>query len=213
MAGQRLRHDERRAQLLDAASAVIEADGTEGLTLARVAAKAGVTKPIAYEHFKTRAGLLAALYQRLDERQTQAAQAALSNQAHSLEEAATVLATAYVDCTLQLGREFGAITAELSASADLEPLLQEGRQRYASTYRLAIEKFTSPPSAPDEAVMIGVIGAAEALTREAASGRLRRLEAIGAISHILVSAVSTRSPDGACAGNKQEGSPAMGRAG
>lgn len=196
MAAQRLRHDERRAQLLDAASAIIAADGTQGLTLARVAAKAGVTKPIAYEHFKSRAGLLTALYERLDEQQVQAAQAALGNQAQSLEEAATVLATAYVDCAFHLGREFGAITAELSASAALEPLLRKSRQRYASTYRLAIEKFTSPASALDEAIMIGVIGAAEALTREAASGRLKRLEAIRAISHILLRAVTAPQPDG-----------------
>lgn len=190
MAAQRLRYDERRAQLLDAASAIIAADGTQGLTLARVAAKAGVTKPIAYEHFKSRAGLLTALYERLDEQQVAAAQAALDNQAQSLEEAATVLAAAYVDCTFHLGREFGAITAELSASAALEPLLHESRQRYASTYRLAIERFTSPAPSPDEAVMIGVIGAAEALTREAASDRLKRPEAIRAISHILLRAVT-----------------------
>jgi AcrR family transcriptional regulator len=190
VAAQRLRYDERRAQLLDAASAIIAADGTQGLTLARVAAKAGVTKPIAYEHFKSRAGLLTALYERLDEQQVAAAQAALDNQAQSLEEAATVLAAAYVDCTFHLGREFGAITAELSASAALEPLLHESRQRYASTYRLAIERFTSPAPSPDEAVMIGVIGAAEALTREAASDRLKRPEAIRAISHILLRAVT-----------------------
>jgi AcrR family transcriptional regulator len=190
VAAQRLRYDERRAQLLDAASAIIAADGTQGLTLARVAAKAGVTKPIAYEHFKSRAGLLTALYERLDEQQVAAAQAALDNQAQSLEEAATVLAAAYVDCTFHLGREFGAITAELSASAALEPLLHESRQRYASTYRLAIERFTSPAPSPDEAVMIGVIGAAEALTREAASDRLKPPEAIRAISHILLRAVT-----------------------
>jgi AcrR family transcriptional regulator len=190
VAAQRLRYDERRAQLLDAASAIIAADGTQGLTLARVAAKAGVTKPIAYEHFKSRAGLLTALYERLDEQQVAAAQAALDNQAQSLEEAATVLAAAYVDCTFHLGREFGAITAELSASAALEPLLHESRQRYASTYRRAIERFTSPAPSPDEAVMIGVIGAAEALTREAASDRLKRPEAIRAISHILLRAVT-----------------------
>jgi hypothetical protein len=86
-----------------------------------------------------------------------------------------------------------AIIAELSASAALEPLLRESRQRYASTYRLAIEKFTSPASALDEAVMIGVIGAAGALTREAASGRLKRLEAIRAISHILLRTVTAPS--------------------
>ncbi|MHC8285601.1 helix-turn-helix domain-containing protein [Pseudomonas sp. XS1P51] len=32
--------------------------GTDALTLATLAERAGVTKPVAYEHFRTRSGLL-----------------------------------------------------------------------------------------------------------------------------------------------------------
>ena len=61
--------DQRRAQLLETAAVIVRAEGTDALTLARLAEQAGVTKPIAYEHFGTRAGLLIALYRYFDERQ------------------------------------------------------------------------------------------------------------------------------------------------
>ena len=49
--------EQRRIQLLETASAIVRAGGTDALTLAHLAEQAGVTKPIAYEHFGTRAGL------------------------------------------------------------------------------------------------------------------------------------------------------------
>ena len=72
MSSKRLPRDERRRQLLETAAAIVRAEGTDALTLARVAEQAGVTKPVAYEHFETRAGLLVALYRHFDARQTEA---------------------------------------------------------------------------------------------------------------------------------------------
>src|ERR1700742_2760181 len=77
VAVQRLPSSERRAQLLDTAAALVRTEGADALTLARVAEGAGVTKPIVYGHFDTREGLLAALYDQIDQRQTTATAAAL----------------------------------------------------------------------------------------------------------------------------------------
>ncbi|NQD94392.1 helix-turn-helix transcriptional regulator, partial [Pseudomonas sp. CrR25] len=66
----RLPRDERQRQLLDVAWRLIREEGTEALTLGRLAEQAGVTKPVVYDHFGTRAGLLAVLYQEFDARQT-----------------------------------------------------------------------------------------------------------------------------------------------
>lgn len=54
------RLEARREDLLDAAVAAIEADGPEA-TMTRMAAAAGVTKPILYRYFGDRAGLYEAL--------------------------------------------------------------------------------------------------------------------------------------------------------
>ncbi len=50
----------RRAELVDAAIAVVRRDGP-GASMDRMAAEAGVTKPILYRHFGDRAGLVAAI--------------------------------------------------------------------------------------------------------------------------------------------------------
>ena len=58
----RLTREQRARQLLDVAWALVGEEGTDALTLGRLAEAAGVTKPVAYDHFVTRNGLLAALY-------------------------------------------------------------------------------------------------------------------------------------------------------
>ncbi|WP_404799983.1 TetR/AcrR family transcriptional regulator [Actinoalloteichus fjordicus] len=47
------------------------------MTLRRLAERAGVSRPIAYDHFTTREGLLMALYQQYDEQIGPAIRAAL----------------------------------------------------------------------------------------------------------------------------------------
>ena len=57
---------ERRAELLDAATAAIRTIGADA-TMAELAAAAGITKPILYAHFGDKAGLGSALAQRVVE--------------------------------------------------------------------------------------------------------------------------------------------------
>lgn len=101
----RLSRDERQRQLLEVAWRLVREEGTEALTLGRLAEQAGVTKPVVYDHFGTRARLLAALYQDYDLRQTALMEAALEASEATLEGRADVIARAYVDCVMQQGRE------------------------------------------------------------------------------------------------------------
>ncbi|HWD52801.1 MAG TPA: TetR/AcrR family transcriptional regulator [Acidimicrobiales bacterium] len=55
-----LRRDDRRTALIEAALEVIRRDGP-GVSMDRMAAAAGVTKPILYRHFGDRAGLVSAI--------------------------------------------------------------------------------------------------------------------------------------------------------
>jgi AcrR family transcriptional regulator len=70
--------EQRRRQLLDVAWQLVREEGTEGLSLGRLAEQAGVTKPVVYDHFETRTGLLVALYQEYDARQTAMLDSALA---------------------------------------------------------------------------------------------------------------------------------------
>lgn len=189
MPGKRLPRDQRRLQLLETAAAIVRAEGTDALTLARVAEQAGVTKPIAYEHFETRAGLLVALYRHFDARQTEAARNALRTQARTLEDAVAILSAAYVDCTLQAGREFGAIAAALSATEEMDDFRHAMREEYVELYRGALARFTTLPAKGGRVLLLGVIGAADALSQAAAAGRMSRKDAVAALTRIMLGAL------------------------
>ena len=69
MVVKRLRKEDRRVQLLEVARGIVRQQGTEALTLGYLAERANVTKPIPYDHFGDREGLLMALYQDFSDRQ------------------------------------------------------------------------------------------------------------------------------------------------
>jgi AcrR family transcriptional regulator len=60
----RLAADERRALILEAAGRLFGERGYEGVTLDRIAAAAGVTKPVLYRHFASKKALYLALLER-----------------------------------------------------------------------------------------------------------------------------------------------------
>ena len=53
-ASRRLSKAERRQQLLDTALRIVREEGADRLTLGHLAIRAGVSKPVTYEHFGTR---------------------------------------------------------------------------------------------------------------------------------------------------------------
>src|SRR4051795_7588542 len=64
----RMRSQERRAQLLDVAAALVADQGVGAVTMERVASEAGVSKPIVYDHFENSTALVAALVGREEAR-------------------------------------------------------------------------------------------------------------------------------------------------
>jgi AcrR family transcriptional regulator len=55
---------DRRGVLLDAAAALVKADGIDALSMEAVADKAGVSRPLLYKHFANRGEVLTELYRR-----------------------------------------------------------------------------------------------------------------------------------------------------
>jgi AcrR family transcriptional regulator len=62
--GNRLDFDERHEQLLDVAERVLAHEGASAVNMERIAADAGVGKPVVYRHFSNRVDLLFALLER-----------------------------------------------------------------------------------------------------------------------------------------------------
>ena len=183
-ATKKLPRAERREQLLETAQTIIREKGTDALTLGHVAECAGVSKPIAYEHFGTRAGLLIALCSDYDLKQKQARSEVLGKDDETLAGAIAVMASAYVNCVLGMGPEMGAAFAALSATEETADFRRSLREGYVAEYRKAFGRFVKLPE-NDDAIFLGFLGAAEALAQDAAAGRVSPDEAVEALSRIF----------------------------
>ncbi|UCP00741.1 TetR/AcrR family transcriptional regulator [Metapseudomonas lalkuanensis] len=184
----RLSREERLRQLLDVACQLIREEGTDALTLGRLAEQAGVTKPVVYDHFGTRAGLLSALYVEFDTRQTALMVAALQASEATLESRAEVIAAAYVECVLQQGREIPGVNAALTGSPELESLKCEHESAFLDKCREALEPFAGERGITP-AGLRAMLGAADGLSHAAATGEITPEEARDELRATIVAMV------------------------
>lgn len=129
----RLSREQRRRQLLEVAWQLVREEGTEALSLGRLAEQAGVTKPVVYDHFETRGGLLVALYQDYDARQTAMLEAALAGCPAELPGRAWVIAEAWVDCVLSQGRRSPGSARRWPARLSLRPSNRPTKGRFSTS--------------------------------------------------------------------------------
>lgn len=163
-ASSRLPKAERRRQLLAMALTIVREEGADRLTLGYLATRAGVSKPITYEHFGTRAGLLAALYKVLDAQHTHALQVALNGGPRSLADTAQLLADTYIRCSLDMGGEWQAVGAALSGSEEMAAVQQELLAGYAQLFVEALVPYSVLAPAALHRYCVGLVGAGEALS-------------------------------------------------
>lgn len=172
----RLSREDRRRQLIEVAWQVIRAEGTEALTLPRLAEQAGVAKPVVYDHFATRPALLAALYQEFDTHQTALMDAAFQASEPTLPSRAMVIAASYVDCVLEQGREIPGVISALAGSPELAKVKRDYEAVFMEKCRTLLAPF-APAGTVAASGLLAMLGAAEALSFAAASGDITPDEA------------------------------------
>lgn len=175
-ARRRLTREARYEQLLDVAWQIVRNEGTEALTLGRLAERAEVAKPVVYDHFPTRPALLTALYLDFDARQTAIIDAALQASKAEKHDRAEVIASSYVDCVLAQGREIPGVIAALASSPELEKIKREHQIIFMEKCRLALAPFAKS-RAIGSAGLWAMLGAAEALSNAAATGEITASQA------------------------------------
>lgn len=176
MPRQRLTREQRHSQLMDVSWRLIREEGTDALTLGRLANAAGVSKPVVYDHFGTRHGLLAALYRDFDIRQTQIINAAIAATEPKLETMARVIASSYIACVLAEGRELPDVLAALSASPELTAIKKECQQAYIAKCREVLSPFTRSRSLPNAALW-AMLGCADSLSNAALAQEISEQDA------------------------------------
>ncbi len=185
----RLSRADRQQQLLTEAWRLVREEGTDALTLGRLAERAGVTKPVVYDHFGTRAGLLAALYRDFDQRQDLVLQAALAAAGPTLQEKADVIAQAYVACVQTQGREIPGVVAALAGSPELARVKREYETVFIEQCRALLAPFARAGTLPS-AGLWAMLGAAEGVSYAAVNGDITVAQAQRELAETIVSMVA-----------------------
>ncbi|MGY8527006.1 TetR/AcrR family transcriptional regulator [Paracidovorax citrulli] len=184
----RLPRNERQRQLLDCAWKLVTEEGTDALTMGRLAEVAGVAKPVVYDHFGTRNGLLAALYQDFDARQTAIIDAAIAASRPTLKEKARVIAASYVDCVLTQGREMPDVLSALNGSPELAALKRQYQQAFIEKCREILAPFAGPHGVSN-AGLWAMLGAADSLSQAVAVSALTEEQARDELIETIVAMV------------------------
>lgn len=167
---------------------MVREEGTEALTLGRLAERAGVTKPVVYDHFPTRPKLLAALYVEFDARQTALMDVALAASEPTLAGKAVVIASSYVECVLTQGREIPGVIAALAGSPELEAIKREYQAAFMEKCRDLLTPFARQDGIAS-AGLWAMLGAAEALSYAAANGDLTAAQARDELCETIIAMV------------------------
>ncbi|OEZ01410.1 MULTISPECIES: TetR/AcrR family transcriptional regulator [Stenotrophomonas] len=187
----RLPREQRARQLLDVAWQLVGEEGTDALSLGRLAEAAGVTKPVAYDHFLTRNGLLAALYKDYDQRQTAVFEARIEQAKSQLKDRARAIASGYIDCVLSQGTEIQAILAALAGSPELVAVKRGYQLDFIGKCAEWLSGFAPAHDVP-EASYWAILGAAESLSEAVAAGRVVQGEAEQELVRLIIAAVLRR---------------------
>ncbi|MEH3156260.1 MAG: TetR/AcrR family transcriptional regulator [Gordonia paraffinivorans] len=193
MARERMARQDRYEQLVSLAWSVVRDHGAEHLTLGRLATAAGVTKPVVYSHFPSRAALLVALFDEYDDSQTTALRDAVARAAPTVRERATAIATSYVDCVIRQGRELAGVAAALEGT----PELAEFKRRSDAAYAAELTDILGTArngGVLTPAAMTGTLGAADALGAAAAAGEMDRDVAVDELAAVIEGAVARCRP-------------------
>ncbi|AYM65699.1 hypothetical protein At12D13_45470 (plasmid) [Agrobacterium fabrum] len=185
----RLSKPERRQQLLETARLIVREEGADRLTLGHLAVRAGVSKPVTYEHFETRTGLLIDLYRWIDTERITAFRTLMAQEKRSTKETISALAKTYLACGTDQGDEFHAVGAALAGSEEKAGVYQE---LIDAVIEMFVEVLRPHSSLQVESLALAcaaLVAAGDALTSAVTRGNCFASEAEEVFS-ILIGAVA-----------------------
>lgn len=186
----RLSQAARHRQLLETALTIIREEGADRLTLGHLAARAGVSKPVAYDHFGTRSALLIELYRMIDLERVNGFRDAMRAAPRGRAETLRLLAEAFIDCAADTTGEFHAVGAALAGSEEKAAVLQELQDHCARMFVAVLQPHAAQPEAALARRCVGLVAAGEALAAALVQGRYSREEAIDAFAALLEGALA-----------------------
>lgn len=183
--GCRLSSAERRRQLLGVALEIIRREGADSLTLGHLAVRAGVSKPVVYDHFGTRSGLLIALYRWIDTERIETFRQAMAAAAAGRDQTIACLADAYIRCAADLTGEFHIVGAALAGSPEKAEVYEELLDQSVAMFVSVLRPFTKLSEPAAIRVCTGLVGAGEALSAAIVRGKAAEAEAVATFADII----------------------------
>nr|WP_172424924.1 TetR/AcrR family transcriptional regulator [Pseudomonas sp. A46] len=196
---------QRREQLLTAALMMVREQGTEELTLCSLAQRVGITHTVAYRHFVTRAGLLIALYERLDAQQLEILSAKLKLAGPHLKQIAIAVSDAYVTGAIEVGVEWQALQAALEGNEEMSTISRKLTDVHVAICQDALAPYSRLSSDQLHLRCIGFLGAARVIAAELICGHIERVEAAVTLTALILcwltpadARVQACPPEGPC---------------
>lgn len=184
-ASRRLSGAERRRQLLDTALLIVRDEGADRLTLGHLATRAGISKPVAYDHFGTRSGLLIELYRWIDTERVNNFRTMMTTTERTVEDTVTELAAAYIHCAADKTDEFHAVGAALAGSEEKAAVFQELLENSVRMFVAVLQPHSSLAAVDLERRCIGLVGAGEALSAALVRGKGREPEVVDVLASLI----------------------------
>lgn len=181
----RLSKADRHRQLLATALEVIRSEGADRLTLGHLASCAGVSKPVVYDHFASRSGLLIALYRWIDSERIETFRLAMATTRRDRDETIACLADAYIRCAADLTGEFHIVGAALAGSPEKADVYDELLDQSVAMFVSVLQPFTALSDDAATRLAIGLVGAGEGLSAAIVRGKLSEANGIAAFARII----------------------------
>jgi AcrR family transcriptional regulator len=181
----------RRLQLLETALLIVREENADRLTLAHLAVRAGVSKPVVYDHFPTRSCLLIELYTWIDTERINAFSEAMARATLGREEAVMALADAYIQCAADNTNEFFAVGAALAGSDEKAAVFQELLNKCVQMFVAVLTPHAALSAEELERRCTALVGAGEALSGAVVRGRYGKDDATNTFAALILGAVAT----------------------
>src|SRR5690348_15555317 len=163
--GTRLPRLARRRQLLDAAMAVFVARGYHAAAMDEIAERAGVSKPVLYQHFPSKRDLYLALLEHHTDELVEATRRALASTTDNKQRVAATMEAfyAFIDSESESFRlVFG---SDFTNDPEVRDLLERMQRGCAEAVAEVIEEDTGLPATEAQLLAVGLTGISHVTAR------------------------------------------------
>ena len=167
----RLPRDQRRAQLLDAANEVFTTRGYHAAAMDEIAAAAGISKPVLYQHFDSKLDLYLALLDRACDSLLAVVQVALGSTVDNADRVVAVIG-AFYDFVSSASGEFRFVfESDLTGDGRVQERLWRVNNDVADSIAAVIAEDTLLPPEQAKLLAISLVGLAQVGARYWVSDR------------------------------------------